>query len=218
MNSKKKRLLTGRLIEESGSVTAKKEKRRTGVLDAFIKNQTSLRAFISRFMVSSHDIEDVSQEAFLRAYKAERETAIEQPKAFLFRIATNLLLNEFGRKSRKATDYVPDLEILDILPEGETLEENIIAQQRIGIYCEAIASLPKQCRRVILMKKFYGLPTKEVARRLGISTSTVEKHMTKGLKDCNAVLVERYKEVNSTKPTHTEHTHTSHLKDSGEKP
>ena len=180
--------------EQQQATGPDKSQRKPGILDAFIDNQVSLRGFISRFMVSSHDIEDVSQETFLRAYKAEQETTISKPRAFLFRVAKNLLLNEFARKSYKVTDYVPDLEILDVLPEGDTLEANVIAQQRLGIYCEAIATLPKQCRRVILMKKVYGLPTKEVARRLGISTSTVEKHMTKALKDCHVVLAERYRD------------------------
>ena len=167
---------------------------RRGMLDVFIANQAALRGFIARFMVSSHDIDDVSQEAFLRAYKAEQQTPIDQPKAFLFKVAKNILLNELGRKSRKVTDYVPDLEALEVLSETDTLETNLMAQQRLGIYCEAVASLPTQCRRVMLMKKVYGLTTKEVARRLGITTSTVEKHLTKALKDCNAVLAERYKD------------------------
>ena len=174
---------------------ASADKPRGGVLEAFKINQVSLRGFIARFTVSSHDIEDVCQEAFLRAYDAERNGTIEQPKAYLFRVAKNILINGLRSKSRSVTDYVSDLELLDILPEGDTLEANIIAQQRIGIYCEAIATLPKQCRRVMLLKKIYGLPTKEVARRLGLTTSTVEKHMTKGLKDCNVILAERYATV-----------------------
>ncbi len=171
--------------------------RPASILAAFLANQASLRGFISRFMISAHEIEDVSQETFLRAYKAEQQRTIDQPKAYLFRVAKNILLNDLNNTSRKATDYVDDLESLDVLDSSDTLEANVMAQQRLGIYCEAIAALPKQCRRVMLMKKVYGLPTKEVARRLNISVSTVEKHMTKGLKDCNAVLAERYRDLDS---------------------
>ena len=188
--------------------------RKTGVLDAFMASQVALRGFIARFIISSDEIDDIAQEAFLRAYKAEQKSAIDQPKAFLFKVAKNLMLNEFGRSSRKVTDYIDDIETLDILPEGDTLEANVIAQQRLGIYCEAIATLPVQCRRVMLLKKLYGLPTKEVARRLGITTSTVEKHMTKALKDCNAILVERYRDVDSVADKQAANTALEH-KDSG---
>ena len=197
----------------SSNKTASKA-RKTGILDAFMATQVSLRGFIARFTISSDEIEDIAQETFLRAYKAEQKTTIEQPRAFLFKVAKNLMLSEFGRSSRKVTDYVDDIDTLDILPEGDTLEANVIAQQRLGIYCEAIATLPLQCRRVMLLKKLYGLPTKEVARRLGITTSTVEKHMTKGLKDCNAVLAERYRDVELSSLKQTAND-ASNQKDSG---
>ena len=200
---------------DEAAPTSVKEGRPSGVLAAFLANQASLRGFISRFVISTHEIDDVSQEAFLRAYKAEKNTPVDQPKAYLFRTAKNLMLNEFGSKGRKVTEYVDDIETLDILLETETLEANVIAQQRLGIYCEAIASLPQQCRRVMLMKKVYGLPTKEVARRLDISVSTVEKHMTKGLKDCNAILAERYSEANTETPRHRDKREDLIIKDLG---
>jgi RNA polymerase sigma-70 factor (ECF subfamily) len=81
---------------------------KTSVLEAFLANQIPLRRFIPRYMLSMHDIDDVSQEAFLRAYNAERKGPVHQPKAFLFRIVKNLLISEFSRKSRKITDYIED--------------------------------------------------------------------------------------------------------------
>lgn len=181
-------------------------KRSSGVLSAFMNNQVSLRSFISRYMVTKHDIDDVSQETFLRAFKAERNKEIDQPKAFLFRIAKNLMLSEFSKKSRKITDYIEDFERSEVLLDGDSLEANVMAQQKLGIYCEAVASLPPQCRRAVLMRKVYGMPIKEIARRLDISISTAEKHLTKGVRQCNAVIAERYDEVdtvtlrNSMKP------------------
>lgn len=179
-------------------------KRSTGILDAFLRNQVPLRSFISRYTISTNDIDDVAQETFLRAYKAEQKKKIDQPKAFLFRVAKNLMLSEFGRKSRKVTDYIEDYEISDVLLEDESLEENIMAQQKLGIYCEAIASLPPQCRRVVLMKKVYAMPHKEIARRLDITISTVEKHLTKGVRHCNGVIADRYNDVDSSRTKNIE--------------
>lgn len=172
---------------------------RNGILKTFMQNQVSLRSFISRYMISTHDIEDVSQETFLRAYQAEQKKEIEQPRAFLFRIAQNLVLSELSKKSRKITDYIKDFDYPEVLLAGENLEDNIMAQQKLGIYCEAVASLPPQCRRAVLMKKVYGLSNREIARRMEIALSTVEKHLTKGIKQCNAVMTERYGEDNRVK-------------------
>ena len=165
---------------------------RFSILAEFKKNQSSLRNFIARYMISSYDIEDVSQETFLRAYKVEKDHRIDFPKAFLFRIAKNLMLSEFSRKARKITDYIDDCDECNLAFHTENLESDVMAQQKVGIYCEAVAALPAQCRRVIIMKKVYGMQNKEIARRLELSLSTVEKHLSKGIKQSHAIISQRY--------------------------
>jgi RNA polymerase sigma factor (sigma-70 family) len=172
----------------------KHSKSRFAILTEFNKSQLSLRSFISRYVISPQDIDDVSQETFLRAYKAEQEKKIEHPKAFLFRIAKNLMLSEFSSKARKITDYIEDYDNSEELLNTDHLESNVMAQQKLGIYCEAVASLPTQCRRVVIMKKVYGMQNKEIARRLELSVSTVEKHLTKGIRRLNSTITSRYGE------------------------
>ena len=171
-----------------------------GILQAFLQHQQALRSYISRFMVSAHEIDDVSQEAFLRAYKAEQKTPIDQPKAFLFRVAKNMMLSEFSNKSRKMIDYVEDFEQAQQAQASASLEDEVVASQKIGLYCEAIAALPLRCRQVILMKKVYGMSHKEIARRLGVTVSAVEKQLIKGGKKCAATMAQRYAEPGSDQP------------------
>lgn len=175
---------------------SKSSKARFGILAEFKKSQLSLRNFISRYVVSPLDIDDVSQETFLRAYKAEQEKKIEHPKAFLFRIAKNLMLSEFSRKAKKITSYIDDYDNSEDFLTSANLEQDILAQQKLGIYCEAVASLPPQCRRVVIMKKVYGMQNKEIAMRLELSVSTVEKHLTRGIRQSNAVFSQRYGNTN----------------------
>ena len=172
----------------------KYSKPRFAILAEFKNSQLSLRSFISRYVISPQDIDDVSQETFLRAYKAEKEKEIEHPKAFLFQIAKNLMLSEFSRKARKITDYIEDYDGTQELLNTDNLESNVMAQQKLGIYCEAVASLPTQCRRVVIMKKVYGMQNKEIARRLDLSVSTVEKHLSKGIRRLNSTITTRYGE------------------------
>jgi RNA polymerase sigma factor (sigma-70 family) len=178
-------------------MTDKKDsKSRFVILTEFKKSQLSLRSFISRYVISPQDIDDVTQETFLRAYKAEKvkEKEIEYPKAFLFRIAKNLMLSEFSSKARKITDYIEDYDASEELLNTDNLESNVMAQQKLGVYCEAVASLPSQCRRVVIMKKVYGMQNKEISRRLELSVSTVEKHLTKGIRRLNSTITSRYGE------------------------
>ena len=160
---------------------------------AFLENNTLLKKFLTRFLYQRQDIEDVVQETYLRAYKAEKEaaSAIEQPRAFLFRVARNIALNELKRKSRHITDSLEECDTQSAKQRPPTLEDELQAQKHLGLYCEAIATLPKQCRRVCLLRKVHGLKHKDIAERLQLSVSSVEKHLRKGALVCEAYITER---------------------------
>ena len=161
------------------------ENQGANVLGAFQLHRLSLKRFIGRYLNNAQDIEDVSQEAFLRAFKAEKTTEVLQPKSFLFRIAKNVAISQLRSKSRQITDYIEDQPVGDVLVSEWSTEDEVMAQQKLGIHCEAVAALPPKCRRVYLMRKVYGMPHKEIAERLGIATSTVEKHLLKGVEACD---------------------------------
>ena len=156
----------------------------TPVLQAFQKHQAALRRFISLLVQRPQDIDDVAQEAFLRAYRAEKGRPIEQPKSFLFRIAHNVAITELTKKSTQIIDYIADIDDSAVVWLEHSAEETAMADQLIGIHCAAVAQLPPQGRRVFLMRKVHGMSHKAIASELGIAISTVEKHMTKGVRDC----------------------------------
>jgi RNA polymerase sigma factor (sigma-70 family) len=164
---------------------------RTEIYDAYVRHESSLKRFIARFMRGSPDIEDIAQEAFLRAYAAERERPIEQPKSFLFRIAKHVALSQLTRKSRQITDYIEDSDNSEVIATECSAEDEISAREILGLHCEAVASLPPQCRQVYLLRKVHGLSHKEIAGQLAIAVSTVEKHLIKAVEQCDRYVVER---------------------------
>ena len=161
------------------------------VLKAFQLHQLALHRFISRFLYNRQDVEDVAQEAFLRAFSAEKSTHIEQPKSYLFRIAKNVAVSQLRLKSRQITHYLEDDDSGEGLVSGWTLDDEMMARQRLGVHCEAVAALPPQCRKVYLLRKVHGLRHKEIAARLGITISTVEKHLRRGVEQCDTYVTER---------------------------
>lgn len=164
----------------------------SGVSGIFIENNTFLKKFLARFLRHEQDIEDIAQQAYLQAYSAEQDRGtIEQPKAFLFSIAKNLALNELSRKSRQMTICIEDAQFPYLVESAASLEDEMEARQTLGLYCEAVASLPETCRRVYLLRKVHGLPHKEIADRLGISRSTVEKHLRTGMQCCRDYIMRK---------------------------
>jgi RNA polymerase sigma factor (sigma-70 family) len=164
---------------------------RTEVYDAYVRHESSLKRFITRFMRGSPDIEDIAQEAFLRAYAVERDRPIEQPKSFLFRIAKHVALSQLTRKSRQITDYIEDSDDSEVIGTESSAEDETSARQILGLHCEAVATLPPQCRQVYLLRKVHGLSHKEIAAQLGIAVSTVEKHLIKAVEQCDRYVAER---------------------------
>lgn len=165
--------------------------RHSSISTSFIENFHFLKRFLARYFSERQDIEDVVQETYLRAYNAEQKKVIEHPRAFLFQIAKNLALTELKKKSRQITDYVDDYDLPLVIGQGDPVEGEVEAKQNIGLYCEAVAALPEQCRRVFLLRKVHGLSHKEISERMQLSISAVEQHLLKGVLKCRAYVQER---------------------------
>lgn len=172
---------------------AKMHSRRSlsAVSAAFLENHVFLKRFLARFFSDREDIEDVAQEAYLRAYVAEQQKEIEQPKAYLFRIARNIALTELTKKSRKITDYLEESGASVVIECGPAADSEVEAQESLGLYCEAVAALPEKCRQVFLLRKVHGLAHKEIAKRMSLSVSSVEKYLHRGILECKAFVQER---------------------------
>ncbi|MEP4891946.1 MAG: RNA polymerase sigma factor [Aliiglaciecola sp.] len=160
----------------------------SNVSRAFWENREFLKNFLKRFLYKAEDIEDVAQEAYMKAYHAEQKNGVERPQAYLFKVAKNIALNELNRKSRQMTDYIED-RIASIPVDGnDSVEDELEAQQSVKLYYEAVASLPKKCRQVFLLRKVNGMSQQEIADHLEISISTVEKHLRNGTKRSRAYI------------------------------
>ena len=70
------------------------------------------------------------------------------------------------------------------MQSGEDVEDSVIVSEKFDRVKLAIAEMPPQCQRVFIMHKVYGFKYREISQQLGISVSTVEKHIMTGLKKC----------------------------------
>ncbi len=157
---------------------------------AYLENKRLLARYLRSLLGTEEDADDVSQEAFLRAYVAEQKQAIRNPKAYLFSAARNIALTRLTHKSAQIMGYIEELSASDV-SEGDatvnhsaTVLQEVEAEEMLGLYCQVIASLPEKCREVVLLRKVHGLPHKEIAARLSLSVSSVEKYLRIGLIAC----------------------------------
>ena len=141
-----------------------------------------LVGYLLRRWPNRPDVNDLRQETYVRVYEAARKSRPPVPKAFLFATAAHLLADRMRRRRVVAIDAVGDIEALDILIEEVSPERRVSAHEELRRLAHAIDLLPPKCREVVWMRRVDELPQKEVARRLGITEKSVEKHVMKGMK------------------------------------
>ena len=160
------------------------------ILEAYLENEVALKRYLRRFFRSREAADDLAQEAFLRAFAAESGRTIQVPKAFLFKVAKNLALNELARQSSMAIEPLGDFEGQEVLEDSSQVaaDDVVDSRERIRLVARAIAALPPQCAKVFILRKMQGMSQKEIAVRLNISVRTVENHVALGLSRCRTYM------------------------------
>lgn len=134
--------------------------------------------------------EDIAQEAWLRAAPAIAAGKIENERAYMFRIAGNLIADEAKARSRQDAVII-ESDTIEHVPTSEpSIEDHLIAKERLALLTDIAEQLPPRCREVFRLRKSEGLTTSEIALRLGISRNMAEKHMRHALLFCSSRLEE----------------------------
>ncbi|MEZ6002264.1 RNA polymerase sigma factor [Hyphomonas sp.] len=159
--------------------------------DSLVGTYINLREALVRFLTartgSSAEAEDIAQEVFFKLQSVD-PADVQNPTAFLYRLASNLFIDRLRSARRRearddayATSHT-ELSGGDLLAQTPTPEQILESRQRLQQLLAAVRSLPPQCQRVFVLHKLEGLSYGEVAVKLGISKSGVEKHMMSALK------------------------------------
>jgi RNA polymerase sigma-70 factor (ECF subfamily) len=156
----------------------------------FAESRQALHRYIRRFVGSSETAKEIVQEAFLRTYR-QRES-VTTLRAFLFSTARNLAANEYRHRRIMERGTLTDSNDSWVKTERESLEAELLRDERNQLLQEAIDRLPPQCRAAFTLRVFHECSYKEVADRLGISAKTVEKHIARGLHETHSYLKRRY--------------------------
>ncbi|MCY4256262.1 MAG: sigma-70 family RNA polymerase sigma factor [Gammaproteobacteria bacterium] len=138
-----------------------------------------LLAFLNARLANEQDARELAQEAYLRLLRATRARLIEDPAAYLFRIARNLLYEWY-------VSLPPDSEPLSgSAPSADlAVEEQAALAQHMDRLEDALRQLSPKCRAVVLMHRRDGMTYKEIGAALGISASMVKKYLARGLASC----------------------------------
>ncbi|MGH8146492.1 MAG: RNA polymerase sigma factor [Rhodanobacteraceae bacterium] len=145
-----------------------------------LAHEKALVGFLCRNWRCHDEVPDLRQEIYARVYAAAMQRRPHTPKAFLFATARHLLADQVRRQRIVSITAVGDLESLNVLEDERTPDRWLGGREMLQRLAIAIDRLPDRCREVVWLRRVEDLPQKEIARRLGISEKTVEKHIAKG--------------------------------------
>lgn len=149
-------------------------------MDAIGLLLVKLRRLLRSRGQSSHDSDDLIQEAFLRLQVYCQDKPVEQSEAFLVRTVLNLSVDE-RRRARNRLVVATPVEMLRLADSRPATDEALAVQQRLQRVKRALDMLSPRAREVFLLHRAEGFSYIQIAEKLGISVSTVEKHMAKAV-------------------------------------
>jgi RNA polymerase sigma-70 factor (ECF subfamily) len=139
-----------------------------------------LRRYLARLLGNVSEAQDVAHDAYVRIYPTLGRNAAERPEALLFVTARRLAINRLKR--REISPFSNEAMDPDSASSAPGIQQQVMARQELAMLEQAIARLPEGCRAVLLLRKVEMLSHREIADRLGIAVSTVEKQHARALR------------------------------------
>jgi RNA polymerase sigma-70 factor (ECF subfamily) len=154
----------------------------TSAFDALVGRwDRKIQGAIYRILGPGEDVRDLSQEAFLKAYRGLRTFKKEARfSSWLYQIALNLCRDRLRRKRGRTHVSLDELDEGGALTSGSAvvdLETRDLSRK----VAEAMADLPEEQREVIVLKEYQGLTFLEIADTLDVPVSTVKTRLYRGL-------------------------------------
>ena len=127
---------------------------------------------------TDQDAEDLLHSAWLRLFAYREEHEVRQPVAFMVQTAAHLAIDRHRQVQRTNSQSIENFSAT--LEDNSPLQDEVLASRvRLQRVREGLSRLTPRTREVFLMHRLDDLKYREIAERLGISQSAVEKHIAK---------------------------------------
>lgn len=149
-----------------------------------LKYQYRVHAIVGRFIRDSHEVEDVTQEAFLKAYRAlPRFRGDSQFYTWLFRIAVNTAKNYLVARSRRPPSSDVNLDDAEFYAGSEQLkdlgtpENQLFRDELETVINKAIEELPEDLRTAVTLREYEGLSYEDISGVMDCPVGTVRSRI-----------------------------------------
>lgn len=161
------------------------ERSKKGDLDSFNRiveiYQSQVFSLCLRMLSNHHDAEDVTQTAFISAYRSIKRFRGGSFKAWLFKIAANGCRDQLRLRYRRPTTSLDAIPLdLEVDRHAMSPEDYAANRELGGAIGRALATLPSDQRLAIILRDLMGLDYGEIAQATGSSLGTVKSRISRG--------------------------------------
>ena len=182
--------------ETDQMLVARVQKGEKAAFDALvIKYQSRIVNLVSRFVRNHADALDVTQEAFLKAYRALPNFRGDSAfYTWLYRIAVNTAKNYLAVQSRRAYEIDQDISEIEQIDDNSALKEQATPEHLLlrdeiqETVIAAIDNLPEDLRSAIMLREIEGLSYEEIAEVMDCPIGTVRSRIFRAREAIDAQL------------------------------
>lgn len=140
-----------------------------------------LRNYFAKHLGGGPDADDLVQETFLRLTKPDRLAGVDNVEAYVFQVARNLILERGRQRTVRAADA--HVELPEEMEDSQVSSPERILGSRQELACvvRALQELPERTRAIFMLQRFEGFTYVEIARKLGVTPSAIDKQMTRAI-------------------------------------
>ncbi|CAH0990841.1 putative RNA polymerase sigma factor FecI [Sinobacterium norvegicum] len=146
---------------------------------------SALERFLTRKLNNPDEAAELAQETYLKLYKMEQQEALGDAKAFMYRMAGNLAIDQIRR--RQVHERFLEKEGEDER-SVQSAEQSIEAKQQLEVLNQALSDMPQKPKQALLLHRQSGLSYSQIAQEMGVSVSSVEKFIIQALKHCREAM------------------------------
>jgi RNA polymerase sigma-70 factor (ECF subfamily) len=122
---------------------------------------------------------DLVQDAFTRVLAVDGFAAIEAPHPYMLRMMKNLAIQKLRRARIARFEQLSRIDEFDLVDEAPDAFQVLAGREQLARLRAALWDLPERCRRVFVMRRIEERSPREIAQRLGVSPSTLEKRLAR---------------------------------------
>jgi RNA polymerase sigma-70 factor (ECF subfamily) len=134
-----------------------------------------------RLLRNPDDAHDLVQEVFTRLFVMEGWAAIANPRAYILRMLRNLAIERMRRSQIIEFQQLADVEALNLIDEGPDPYRAACAKEQVQRLGAVLESMPPEYRSVLIQRRLEDQPLSAMARRMGMSVSTLEKRLARAM-------------------------------------